>query len=110
MDWCIDNLNNNYNNNYLYFYRIYKKLKTCDKSLNIFIKLNYNKFSLINDLIINKNKLLKIYPHNTILYPYSYCPLNHLHGVTEINIRKNVIVFQCNICNSIIIPRTNHLN
>ena len=106
IEWCIDNLNNHYNKEYLYYYRLYKKLTSLNKNLNLFhIPFSPYNMTSIERIIYQKNHLLTELPSNTILYPYSYCPMNHLHGVLELHIRANTIVYQCAKCNSIIIPR-----
>ena len=105
IEWCIYNLNNLKNIEYLNNYRIYKKLKCCDKSLNYNIKLKPNNIEIIKHLIRKKGYLLSALSPDTIIYPYSYCPNNQLHRVAKINIRGNIIVYQCNVCNSVIVPK-----
>ena len=90
---------------YLDVYRVYKKISILDKSLNYNIKLKSDNFRTIKKLIEKKKNFLFELPNNTVYYPYSYCPINFLHGVLETRIRNTTFVYQCGICNSIIIPR-----
>ncbi len=107
IEWCIDQLDNNNNIEYLEFYQLYKTLISINKILNYnyYIKFNPKKITSVQKLVYQKNHLLSELPNNTILYPYGYCPINHLHGVLQINIRANTIVYQCGKCNSVIVPR-----
>ena len=105
MEWCIYNLNNQSDTDYLEYYRIYKLLITTCKNLDYYIRINPYKFIGLTKFLRNKNHLLIELPLNTILHPYSYCPRNNLHNVLEIKIRHNTIVCQCGYCNSIVIPR-----
>lgn len=106
MEWCINNLESLSDTEYLNNYRLYKMMSTIDKYLNTYnVKFQPHQLDIINKIVYQKNHLLTELPKNTILYPYSYCPLNHLHGVLELKIRANTIVYQCSKCNSIIVPR-----
>ena len=103
-EWIIDNLKTGENKRYINSYRLYKKIQCISKDFYFNESLEPEKFKLLRTVLNKKAKLLFEMPTNTIYYPYSFCPINTLHSVLETRIRS-ATVYQCGICNSIIVPK-----